>query len=816
MKSKHFFSRLTLTQLLFSVCIFGLVTTTETKAADAVEGQFIIKYRPCDKPIDSGPEIPGASVLSKFPSINAQLLQVSQSSSRGGIDSDPESIISKLSGDPCIEYIEPNYLLTMDETPILSMPPTLRKQSNDPDSSKNWGLAQIYAEQAWDVQTASSVIIAVIDTGVDYTHPDLKASMWVNLAEISDDGIDNDGNGCIDDVYGCDFTEIIGYDAGKNPIYSGNPMDDHSHGTHIAGIIAAVGNNGVGSVGVNWSGKIMALKAVSEKGTHIEVSDVVSAIAYAKLNGAKIINCSWHLPDDTEASTLSDAINDAKKAGILFVVAAGNEARDLDVDGSPQYPVSWPLDNIISVAGTDHEDKLYYSLNPGNDHPSGSNYGLFSVDLGAPGAEIYSTVLNHGYDYLSGTSMATPFVAGVASLLWSVHPEWTYRQVKETILASVDKVPALEGNTVTGGRLNANNAIHSPPPPTIEGPIAVCTPFIKDYTVTVDAAGSSGNIKDYRWKTAMAIDAVNEEKSPTGDKFTVTFKKEGTYSIDLTVTDEEGRSNETTCTVKVPSEPPRPPQCITASTTEGSAPLSIHLVGPQSVKQCGPIDSDEAVAKSDEAVAKYAWEICKQDRYGSCSPISFNDKGEFEITIESSGTYIIKLKVDGNSQSAKHEITVNVTTPLPNLGLGVGNDFAGNPVVPTTTTFAGGVSVGGGDYQSSVTINLDDSVTVTGEIKVDPKHVGQLADMVVYAEFPTPEGSLWFMLDKDGIPLGWDRRPATLMFFKPQVELKAVQPLSLYNGKFVLPGTLRVFFGYRLQQNGTLITNPNPIEISIK
>jgi hypothetical protein len=510
--------------------------------------------------------------------------------------------------------------------------------------------------------------------------------------------------------------------------------------------------------------------------------------------------------------SLLDAIKSAKEAGILFITAAGNNARNLDgPDATPQYPVIWSLDNIISVAGTDQEDKLYYDPDHDNGHPSGSNYGFISVDLGAPGATIYSTVLNHGYEKKSGTSMATPFVAGVAGLLWSTHPEWTYRQVKETILTSVDKIPALEGSTVTGGRLNANNAIHSSPPLTLEGPIAVCNPFIEGNTVTLDATGSSGNIKDYHWKTAMVIDATSEENSPTGEKFTVTFKKEGTYSINLTVTDYEGRSNETTCTVKVPSESPGggPAQCITASTTEGSAPLSIHLVGPQSIGQCGPLDRDESVAK-------YAWEICKQDRYGSCSPVYFNYGGEFEKTLDSSGTYVIKLKVDSNSSSAKDEITVIVTAPLPDLGQGVGSDSAANPVVPTTTTFGGGVSVKESDYQSSVVVNLDDSVTVTGEIKVDSKHVGQLADMVIYAEFPTPEGSLWFMLDKDGIPLGWDRRPATLQFFKPQVELKAVQPLSLYNGKFVLPGTLRVFFGYRLQQNGTLITNSNPIEITIK
>src|SRR5439155_9028487 len=288
--------------------------------------------------------------------------------------------------------------------------------------------------------------VAVIDTGIRYTHEDLASNMWRNPGETGLDangndkatnGIDDDGDGYVDDVYG--INAITG---------SGDPGDDYFHGTHCAGTIGGVGNNGVGVAGVAWHVKLMACKFISSEGWGY-ISDAIECIDYARHKGARIMSNSWgSWGGYTQA--LRDAIAAARDAGIIFVAAAGNNYGN-DNDVSPFYPASYDLDNIVAVAATDSADGL----------ADFSNFGRTSVDLGAPGVGIYSC-LNYSdsaYGYCSGTSMATPHVAGAFALLKAQFPTKTYAELIRRMFDTVDPLPALNDRSVTGGRLNLAKAL---------------------------------------------------------------------------------------------------------------------------------------------------------------------------------------------------------------------------------------------------------------------------------------------------------------------------------------------------------------------
>ncbi|SIO26764.1 FG-GAP repeat-containing protein [Singulisphaera sp. GP187] len=352
-----------------------------------------------------------------------------------------DAVKASLAGLPGFRYVEPDFIVSVNST-----------TPNDPNFSTLYGLdntaqaggvqdADIDAPEAWDLTTGSSrVVVGVIDSGVDYNHPDLAANMWRNPGEIPGDGIDNDGNGYKDDVYGYDF--ING---------DGDPMDDYGHGTHVAGTLGAVGNNGVGVTGVNWQSRIMALKFLGADGTG-PISAAISALNYATMMrnsygvNIRLTNNSWGGGAFSQA--MSDAIAASGNAGMLFVVAAGNNSANSDY--STTYPASYNLPNIIVVAATDQSDAL----------ASFSNYGATTVDLAAPGVGILSTTPNNTYSVLSGTSMAAPLVSGVAALAWSLDTNATYQKVRDALFAGVDPVPGLHGVTATGGRLNAWNTLN--------------------------------------------------------------------------------------------------------------------------------------------------------------------------------------------------------------------------------------------------------------------------------------------------------------------------------------------------------------------
>ena len=443
-----------------------------------------------------------------------------------------------------VELVEYNYEVKAMLTP------------NDPSFSNLWGLhnigqtggtvnADVNGPEAWDQQTdGRTVVVAVVDTGIAYDHPDLAANMWVNPGEIPNNGIDDEGNGYTDDVHGYNFVTN-----------TGNPYDDHGHGTHVAGTIGAVGNNGVGVVGVNWNARIMAVKFLDSSGSG-SVANAINAILYASNNGAKVLNNSWGGGGFSQA--LLDAINSSNQAGAIFVASAGNSANNNDIN--PAYPASYNAPNIISVAATDHLDSM----------ASFSNYGLKTVHLGAPGVFIYSTTPftgnvccsdPTGYKLLNGTSMAAPQVSGAATLLFSRFPGINLHQVRDRLLASTDSIAALLGKTVTGGRLNVASAMVSDtiaPAPVIDlAPLSVSTNTAAlRWTATGDdAATGTASSYELRYSTGLidektfaSATLVSDTPKPSGsgtvESFTVSGLMPNTnYYFALRVKDKVGNSS---------------------------------------------------------------------------------------------------------------------------------------------------------------------------------------------------------------------------------------------------------------------------------
>jgi thermitase len=361
------------------------------------------------------------------------------------------------------------------DNPAIPNPPTSTRGA-DPEFPKQWGMVDNNVKNGWSGRRGEGMVVAVLDSGVDYTHEDLAENMWRNPGETGRDskgqdrasnGVDDDGNGYIDDVVGWDFVtnDNKPYDLSVDPIQllfgGGNP----GHGTHCAGNVAARGENAIGVAGVAPKTQIMALRFLSEKGEG-STDAAIKAIQYATKMGVKISSNSWGSegedPSDTVGNqALRDAITEAMNAGQLFIAAAGNGHQgvgyDNDTDAKPAYPASYEHENIISVAALDKADAL----------GSFSNWGKKSVDLGAPGVAVFSTTVGGKYsdtviDMLGikatwdGTSMAAPHVSGAAALYWADHPQATWREVKAAILKSVKPISTLNGKSVTGGKLNVD------------------------------------------------------------------------------------------------------------------------------------------------------------------------------------------------------------------------------------------------------------------------------------------------------------------------------------------------------------------------
>lgn len=351
----------------------------------------------------------------------------------------PLSKISKAG----LEYIEPNYQLHTFKLP------------NDPQFSELWSLmntgqivdaegkpnADINITPLWEKGFTGSkkIKVAVIDTGIDCSHPDLKDNIYSNPKEIENNGIDDDGNGLVDDIHGWNFINN-----------SPDASDDNDHGTHVAGTIGAKGNNQLGVVGVNWDVSLIPIKFLNDRGSGT-TEHAVEAVNYAVKMGAQVINASWG--GDPYSRALEEAIENARDNNVLFVVAAGNDTFDNDVE--KQYPAAYTTENLISVAATDNRDLL----------ANFSNYGRNSVHLSAPGVLITSTVPNNGYAAFSGTSMAAPHVAGIAALMWSIESKFSYKEVKARLMNSSDVQYDQKRKIISQGRVNAYNAVMGIYPP---------------------------------------------------------------------------------------------------------------------------------------------------------------------------------------------------------------------------------------------------------------------------------------------------------------------------------------------------------------
>lgn len=327
-----------------------------------------------------------------------------------------------------------------------------RRLPNDPQIAANYGLvdngsgSDVKVRQAWKINYSCRPIrIAVIDTGVDRNHPDLKSNLWRNPGEVGFDsrgrrketnGMDDDKNGFADDVIGWDFVDD-----------DNNPEDTHGHGTHVAGIIGAVGGNGIGTSGVCANAKLMILKYYSARASGKEnLRSSIRALKYAIRMRAKVINYSGG--GSSASGDEKEILNIARKRGIIVVAAAGNGHHN--TDWSSYYPASYDLDNIITVAATNYRGEI----------ASTSNYGSRVVDLAAPGEQIYSTLPGGRYGKMTGTSQATPFVTGAVGLLWSTYPHLTVAEVKERILSSIDPLSRSDHKKVlSGGKLNIYRAL---------------------------------------------------------------------------------------------------------------------------------------------------------------------------------------------------------------------------------------------------------------------------------------------------------------------------------------------------------------------
>jgi len=469
------------TLLLLSFVAFSFAASTRVfprsrnKNLRYVPGQLLVKLKA------GGDSIEDVAEVVAHPQGGIEPLMKSQ---EGGdlllVNLDGESVeeaVARLGQDARVEFAEPNYLWHTAAVPDDAFFNQQYALLNTGSFLQGKPGADIGATRAWDLTTGSdNLVVAVIDTGVDLSHPDLAPNAWTNSQEIANNGIDDDGNGYVDDVHGWNYLT-------KSPKLYDDPDNDW-HGTHVTGAIGAAGNNLIGVTGVAWHVKLMVLKFLGEQTG--STADAVKAINYVidqKHRGQNVraINASW--AGSSESLSLKNAIIQAGNNGILFVCAAGNGAisdEGNDLESSPVYPAAWSADvsTIIAVAAVNNTDSF----------ASFSNYGLSRVQVGAPGVFTISTIPNGDYGYGQGTSMAAPVVTGVAALLFAHEPNLSAAEARRRIVRTADPQPSLAGRLSSGGRVNAYNALTNTVPHTPTRP-AIGTVGLTKKTVIVDGIG---------------------------------------------------------------------------------------------------------------------------------------------------------------------------------------------------------------------------------------------------------------------------------------------------------------------------------------
>ena len=465
---------------------------------------------------------------------------------------------------PLIEAVEYNYLRPTLADPVIP---------NDPMYPEQWNLPLVKMPQAWAIEKGDrNVVIAIIDSGIDYRHDDLAPKAWINPGEVPENGLDDDGNGYIDDVYGWDFTDAPNLQAEGDYLEGDNePIDEKGHGTHVAGIAGAMPDNGIGVAGVAWECPLMAIRAGLSLGgsSRMQDDDSAAAIVYAVDNGASVINMSWG--SERRSFVIQDAIDYAYARGAVLVAAAGNSQKPAAI-----FPAGYR--KVIAVASTEQNQQRFYQ----------SNFGA-SVDIGAPGNVILSTQINNQYRLLTGTSMASPHVAGVAALLLAKRPALTHEEVRHILISTADPVyqedsDALDERFVGAGTVNAERALFA------SGALQarILAPETNSGGAdSITVVGTAGGYKFHSWQLSYGASTVPTEFTPftqssrtqkIGETLAIwdtTMVPEGIYTVRLTTTATDGQQLHDQVVLSVDRTPPQIISLTATDTLYGERPLTI-------------------------------------------------------------------------------------------------------------------------------------------------------------------------------------------------------------------------------------------------
>ena len=569
--------------LILTICAeFSLVRAENVPFSDIVSqitpGELLIRLTP-----DAAAEIerlPASASISTWhvqhkieslhplfpylarPSLNPNLKRIYLL--RFSIDAPLEALKAAYEQSPLVEAVEYNYLR-----------PTLAEAvvPNDPMYPEQWNLPLMKLPQAWAIEKGDrNVVIAIIDSGIDYRHDDLAPKAWINPSEIPENGLDDDGNGYIDDVYGWDFTDAPNLQAEGDYLEGDNePIDEKGHGTHVAGIAGAMPDNGIGVAGVAWECPLMAIRAGLSLGgsSRLQDDDSAAAIVYAADNGANVINMSWG--SERRSFVIQDAIDYAYARGAILVAAAGNSQKPAAI-----FPAGYR--KVIAVASTEQNQQRFYQ----------SNFGA-SVDIGAPGNVILSTQIDNRYRLLTGTSMASPHVAGVAALLLAKRPALTYEEIRHILISTADPVyqedsDALDEKFVGAGTVNAERALFASG--TLQARI-LAPETNSGGADSITIVGTTGGYKFQSWQLSYGestvptefvafTDTSNTQKiAETLAVWDTTTVPEGIYTVRLTVTATDGEQIHDQVVLSVDRTPPKIISLTATDTLYGERPLTI-------------------------------------------------------------------------------------------------------------------------------------------------------------------------------------------------------------------------------------------------